>query len=250
MSWLVCTLLMMAGLCAYGQDMPASFPAKLTEAPVALPAGCSAALVAGLHDAMGTPSYRWLHREIASLKLGHAASQELQTAVSRQGTPGGGVLHEVVPVMTGLADAQSTYLCASFVAGQETGGDASRRGQVGSLVSVYNRMAVQTWRLENVLSSEAAAKSGQDAGRSASILQDRKQTGEDLVNAVTAEEKLLIDTDGPGGEKADWLRITCNERSRLLNELVTLTKGTAVDEFTVAGGLLQGFLGQPHKCIP
>ena len=189
------------------------------------------------------------------MKLGHTASQELQTAVSRQGTPGGSVLHEVVPVMTGLADAQSTYLCASFVAGQEIGGDASRRGQIGSLVSVYNRMALQTWRLENVLSSEAAAsaaaKSGrQDAGRGASILQDRKETGEDLVNAVTAVETLLIDTDGPGGEKADWLRITCSERSRLLDELQTLTKGTGVDEFTVAGSLLEDFLQKPHKCIP
>lgn len=252
---LACTLLMMAGLCAYAQDVPADFPAKLTESPAALPAGCSAALVAGLRDAVGTPSYRRLHREIASLKLGHTASQEFATAISRQGTPDGSVLHEVVPVMTGLADAQSKYLCASFIAGQEMGGEASRQGPIGSLVSVYNRMALQTWRLENVLSSEAAvrgaAKQGRkDAGSGASILEDRKQTGADLVNAVTTEETLLIDTEGPGGANADWLRITCPERKGLLSELLPLAKSAGVDEFTVAGGLLEGFLEKPHKCTP
>jgi hypothetical protein len=236
-----------------GQERPAGFPTKMTEAPSVLPVGCPAGLVEELREAAGTPDYRRLNGEIASMKLGHSASQKLQAALSQEGKAGGNLLRLVVPVMTALAEAQNIYLCASFLAGLDAVREKDRGEQDGLLVSVNNRMALQTWQLQNVLSSEAAGaqtgKATSQAGRTAAIFQDRKEAGSDLVRVVAREETLLIDTAGAGGAQADWLRITCGERSRLLSALLPLAKSSSADEFTVAASLLQDFLQRPHRCL-
>jgi hypothetical protein len=252
--WIAGAALIGAVFCAAdpvtAQDRPLGFPATLTSPPDRLPPGCSESLVAALNSTTGTDSYKSLHREVASLKLGHSATQELQTALNKHDKAGSDLRHEVILMMTGLTDAQNTYLCAAFVAGQQMDKDPERKAQAQSLVSVCNRMALQAWRLENVLSSEAAGakQDGSSVSASAAILDERKEAGADLVGAVAASERLTMAAEGGSAPNAKALRITCAERSRLLAELVALDRTQAVDEFTSAGALLEDFLRKPYRC--
>lgn len=239
---------------AEAQDLPAGFPERVTEAPAVPPVGCPAAMLDGLRAATGTAGYRSLHREIASLKLGHSASQEVQTALSRHGKAGEAA-HEIVLVMSGLADAQNTYLCASFVAGLGAADEKGERSQAQALISVYNRMALHAWQLANVLSTEAAraqrsgSAAADDGGSGiAAIMQDRKRAGSDLLDVMTAGALQVVDRDGASPGTPDRLRMTCGERDRLVSEVAPLAKSAAVDEFTIAAGLVQDFLKKPYRC--
>jgi hypothetical protein len=260
-------LIVAAGMCAaaggaWAQEQPAGFPAKLAEAPATLPEGCAAAVVAEVGRAQGTAAYRALHREVAALRLGHEASEELEAALGPHGSkdgkasadkghrpgskggnsPGGSAQHDVIQAMTGLTHAQNTYLCASFVEGQGGEGAEFVREQ---MLSVYNRMALEAWRLENsvVMATAGGAKGGDARGgadSAAAILEDRKRAGADLMEAVMRGEAQAID----GGR----VRMTCGERSGLLAELAAMTKSSSKDEFTTAAELLEDFLKQPYRC--
>jgi hypothetical protein len=237
-----CVLCAAAGLSA--QQPPAGFPAKLRDAPATLPDGCSAAILSELNRAAGTPIYRGVHREMAALGLGHEASQKLELALGQHGAAGTSVMHEMIQTMTGLNDAENMYLCASFVIGQGPDSEMERT-QREAFVSIYNRMALETWRLENTLTMHAAAGAKGDAARSAdsaaAILEDRRKTDTDLVETVTRGETHLID----GGS----LRMTCSDRARLVSESASLHHGAGSDEFTSAAGLLEDFLKSPYSCM-
>jgi hypothetical protein len=223
------------------QAGPAGFPASISDPPAKLPEGCPAAIVAELAKATGTPVYKSIHREIAALRLGHAASGKLKASVTlRKSTLNSATLHDVVQVMTGLDAAQSLYLCASFVVAQGSEDAAGSGAPIDRIlrtlmVPALNKMALETWRLENTVvmrneSAEAPSK----------ILDDRKQTDSDLLDAVKQSGALLVGRDS--------FQVNCEEKRMLQAELDTLAKSADADEFTSAAGVLGAFLEQPLAC--
>jgi hypothetical protein len=219
------------------QGGPAGFPASITDPPATLPKGCPAATVAALAQAAGTPAYKSVHREIAALRLGHAASERLQAAVTlRTNTLNSGTLHQVVQVMMGMDAAQNLYLCASFVVAQGGGDAAIDRILRAQMLPALNKMALQAWRLENtvVMRNEITAEPA------AVILGDRKQTDADLLDAVKQSGALLVGRDS--------FQVNCEEKRMLQSELDTLAKSTDADEFTSAAGVLGAFLERPVPC--
>jgi hypothetical protein len=236
----LCGAALLAVLCCAasmdGQGGPAGFPAKLTDPPASLPKDCPAATVAALAQAAGTPAYKSVHREIAALRLGHAASERLQAAVTlRTNTLNSGTLHQVVQVMTGMDAAQNMYLCASFVVAQG-GGDAAIDRVLRSMVAPLNKMALETWRLENTV----IMRNTEVAEPAAAILGDRKQTDAELLDAVKESGGLLAG--------ADSFQVTCGEKRGLETELAALSQSADKDEFTSAAGLLEAFLERPLPC--
>jgi len=186
--------------------------------------------------------------------LGHVASQQLRAAVTVSQQAQGSDMQQVTETLTGLTDAQNSYLCASFLLGAETGGDENRRLVRRTLISVFNRMALGTWQIKTQL-QKAAEGSTATQGKGqvkfaevlASILDDRKDAGGDLVNAITMSAMVTVVQSNPKIDKADAMDVTCGEHQALLDELQPLTTTSAVDEFTRAAALLEEFV-KGHKC--
>ncbi|HTV09088.1 MAG TPA: hypothetical protein VMD97_08620 [Candidatus Aquilonibacter sp.] len=216
---------------------PAGFPAKIGDPPQTMPDGCPTTTVAELAKTDGTPVYKSVHREIAALRFGHVASQKLQAAVSlRSNTMGGGSLHQVVQVMSGMDAAQRMYLCASFVVAQGGGDAAVDRILREQIVPVLNKMTLQAWRLENTV----VMRNSSAAEPPSAILEDRKQADVELLDAVKQTGAFLVGRDS--------LQVTCSEKHGLMAELTALSKSTEADEFTSAAQLLEVFLEQPLPC--
>jgi hypothetical protein len=72
------------------------------------------------------------------------------------------------------------------------------------------------------------------------ILDDRRQTDSDVLDAVKRSGALLV---GRGS-----FVVTCGEKRLLQTALAALAKSTDADEFTSAAGLLAAFLEQPLPC--
>jgi hypothetical protein len=195
-----------------------------------------------------------MNRDIEALELGHEASQQLRAAVAVSQQAQGSDMQQVTETLTGLTDAQNSYLCASFLLGAETGGDENRRLVRRTLISVFNRMALGTWQIKTQL-QKAAEGSTATQGKGqvkfaevlASILDDRKDAGGDLVNAITMSAMVTVVQSNPKIDKADAMDVTCGEHQALLDELQPLTTTSAVDEFTRAAALLEEFV-KGHKC--
>ena len=202
----------------------------------------------------GSKAYLYMNRDIEALELGHVASQQLRAAVTVSQQAQGSDMQQVTETLTGLTDAQNSYLCASFLLGAETGGDENRRLVRRTLISVFNRMALGTWQIKTQL-QKAAEGSTATQGKGqvkfaevlASILDDRKDAGGDLVNAITMSAMVTVVQSNPKIDKADAMDVTCGEHQALLDELQPLTTTSAVDEFTRAAALLEEFV-KGHKC--
>src|SRR5271154_6537221 len=100
---------------------PSYFPSNADAPPASLPPGCSAPLMVEIDTLKGTSAYRSMRREIAALNLGHTAAQQLQAAFKKQ--PQTSHIQQLVTLMTGLTDAENSYLCASFLIGREATDD-------------------------------------------------------------------------------------------------------------------------------
>jgi hypothetical protein len=115
-------------------------------------------------------------------------------------------------------------------------------------------MALGTWQIKTQL-QKAAEGSTATQGKGqvkfaevlASILDDRKDAGGDLVNAITMSAMVTVVQSNPKIDKADAMDVTCGEHQALLDELQPLTTTSAVDEFTRAAALLEEFV-KGHKC--
>jgi hypothetical protein len=105
-----------------------------------------------------------------------------------------------------------------------------------SVAPALVRMATEAGRLENSVVNATAAGGGEPA---AQILEERRQTGAELLDAVARSEAVAVE----GGR----LRMTCAERARLVAELAGWGKGGA-DEFTVAAGLMLESLKRVEWC--
>lgn len=80
------------------------------------------------------------------------------------------------------------------------------------------------------------------------ILEDRKDAGTDLQNAIVLTAFLTVDTSDKAAAKADTLSMSATERADLLKEVTTLASVTHVDEFSRGAKLLQEFLTKHTKC--
>ena len=238
----------------HSQKAPANFPPRVDAPPSLLPSGCLAARIANAQMLAGSKVYLHMNRDIEALELGHEASQQLRAAVAVSQQAQGSDMQQVTETLTGLTDAQNSYLCASFLLGAEAGGDENRRLVRGTLISVYNRMALGTWQIKTQL-QKAAEGSTATQGKGqvkfaealAAILDDRKDAGGDLVNAITMSAMVTAVQSDPKIDKADAIDVTCSERQALLDELLPLTTASAVDEFTKAATLYKTFFNS-HKC--
>jgi hypothetical protein len=138
--------------------------------------------------------------------------------------------------MTGMDKARDAYLCGAWVAGKDRGEtpvDAVMRELVGP---VFERMAGEVSRLENSLVTQTAGRPAEPAG---SILEERRKTDAELLDAVEKSEAAALD--------GDLLRITCVERGRLMAEIAVWSRAGR-DEFSVAAGLMQEFLRIHQRC--
>jgi hypothetical protein len=244
---------MFSPLC-HSQKAPSNFPPRVDAPPSLLPSGCPAALIASAQMLSGSKAYLSMNRDIEALDLGHTASQQLREAVTTSQEGQVSFTQSLTSTLTGLTDAQNNYLCASFLLGAEKGGDENRRLVRGTLITVYNRMALGTWQIKSELQKSAeshTATQGNDqvkfAEKLASILDDRKDAGGDLVNAITMSAMVVVYAGDPKVDKADTIDMTCSERQVLLDKLQPLSKATAVDEFTKAATLYEIFFNS-HKC--
>lgn len=247
------TVCLLSPLCQ-SQKAPSDFPTKVDAPPPFLPAGCIAARITNAQTLVGSKAYIFMNRDIEALELGHTASQQLQEAVTISKGDQVSFMQALTSTLTGLTDAQNNYLCASFLLGAETGGDENRRIVRRTLITVYNRMALGTWQIKTELekSAERPTASPHDdqvkfAKNLASILDDRKDAGTDLVNAITMSAMTAVYTGDPHATKTDIADVTCGERQALLDKLHPLATASAVDEFTRAAALLEEFF-QKHKC--
>lgn len=243
--------------CSNGTDEPNDFPANVYDPPASPPDGCSTVQIAQVDMLTGSEAYLFLRREVAAFKLGHTASQQILAALTEPANAHPTLFQEVVKVNTGLTDAKNTYLCASYILGRGTKGDEEYQVTNRMMITVYNRMALQTRQFREKLKAIAAdndetPKSSQLklAEVMSSLEQDRKAAGSDLVDATTMSAMLTIYTGDPNAPKADTLKISCIERQALLADLASLTKTTKVDEFTKNAGLLEDFFKMPYKCKP
>lgn len=242
--------------CSKGTEEPNDFPANVYDPPASPPDGCSTVQIAQIDMLTGSEPYLFLHREIAAFKLGHTASQQILTALTEPANAHPTLFQGVVKVNTGLTDAKNTYLCASYILGRGTKGDEEYQVTNRMMITVYNRMALQTRQFREKLKAMAGddetSKSSQLklAEVMTSLEQDRKVAGSDLVDATTMSAELTIYTGDPNAPKTDTLKISCIERQTLLADLASLTKATKVDEFTKNAGLLEDFLKMPYKCKP
>jgi hypothetical protein len=209
-------------------------------------------MIIEMQNLRGTNAYRSLRRDVAALKLGHAATRQLQAALAND--PKATPMHQMVSTMTGLTDAQNTYLCASFLLGQDTSKSEDDKTALSMMISVYNRIALGTWQLQEQLKKmaeddEASRKTSKvkTAEDLATLMQDRKEAASDLTDTITMSALKAIYTGDPNAAVADTLLVTCSERQTLLMEVAFLTKATDADEFTKNAGLLDTFL-KKHKC--
>lgn len=225
-------------VCAQDQAIGAHSTPPLP--PMTRPEGCPPAVVDQLDRAGGTAVYRSLHREIAALRLGHEASDKLQAALGAQAAAPGGdsagvARRQVVQVMTSMDKAHDEYLCGAFIA-SAGGGDPAVDGAVrNAVVPALQRMAAEVSRLENSVVSHTA---GNDAEPAEVILEERRQTGANLLDGVAQSQAAAVE--------GDVLRMSCAERARLIGELGGWSKGA--DEFTAAAGLMQEFLRRVQQC--
>jgi hypothetical protein len=238
----------------HSQKAPANFPPRVDGPPPLLPSGCPAAFVANAEMLSGSKAYLFMSRDIEALDLGHTASQQLREAVTTSQDAQVSFTQSLTSTLTGLTDTQNNYLCASFLLGSEKGGDENRRIIRRTLITVYNRMALGTWQIRSELQKAAESHTetqGNDqvkfAEKLASILDDRKEAGGDLVNAITMSAMVFVYAGDPKVDKADTVDMTCSERQILLDKLQPLAKATAVDEFTRAATLYETFFNS-HKC--
>lgn len=244
---------------ALGQNHvpPSIFPQTPTQPPASLPDGCSASLIANLGIVQGTDSYLFMRREIEALRLGHEASQELQAALKGSSDTTGNSaieMHQLVQLITGLTDAQNTYLCGSFLLGALPAKDDEHEVAKKMLISVLNRMALNTWMLDEQmqkiatdLQTSKANPTVETAEVISSLLENRKAAGTDLIDAAVMSGLLTIYTGDPNAKTTEYVAVSCSERDTLLGKLSPLSKEVAVDEFTRSAGLLFEFF-QGHKC--
>lgn len=249
----VVTVCLFSTLCQ-SQKAPADFPSKLDSPPPFLPAGCIAARILNAQALLGSKAYIFMNRDIEALELGHTASQQLEEAVTISKDDQNSFMLALTSTLTGLTDAQNNYLCASFLLGAEKGGDRNRLFVRKTLISVYNRMALETRETKTQIKKMAEQPTAPQeqvkfAERMASILDDRKEAGGNLVDATTMSALLAVYLGDPHATKTDIVDITCSERQVLLDKLHPIASASAVDEFTRAAGLLEEFF-QKHKCRP
>lgn len=243
--------------CSEGTEEPNDFPANVYDPPASPPDGCSTVQIGQIDMITGSEAYLFLIREVAAIKLGHTASQQILASFTEPGNAHPTLFQEVVRMTTGLTDAKNTYLCASYILGRGQKGDEEHQTTRRMLITVYNRMALQTRQFREKLKAMAGdddetSKSSQLklAEVMSSLEQDRKAVGSDLVDATTLSIMLTVYSGDLNAPKADTLRISCIERQSLLADLESLTKATKVDEFTKTAGLLEDFLKMPYKCKP
>ena len=235
-------------------NRPSIFPENVFDPPRFMPAGCSVARITQVNLVSGTKDYRSMNHDIEALNLGHTASQQVLAALATSKDTQLTDMQKAIRTMSGLTDAQNTYLCAAFLLGGEDADDENRKAAKGMLISVYNRMALGVWQLQNQLKT-AAQDTASPQGTSdlkfaeavATLLDDRKEAGSDLVNATTLAAMITIYTGDPQATKTDTVNVSCGERQVILGKLLPLAKARAVDEFTKNAGLLETFF-QKHKC--
>ncbi|HEY4010574.1 MAG TPA: hypothetical protein VGM11_10520 [Acidobacteriaceae bacterium] len=235
-------IIVLIGMCAvagrfWGQDQPAG--SRKTEPTGIRRPGCPASLTDQLDRGPGTPLYLSLHREVAALRLGHEASQKLQSALDVHGAASG-TQHQVIRVMTGMDQARDTYLCGAFVA-RGCGGNAALDAIIrGRIAPVLERMAAEVSRLENsVLTRSAGGRPDAAADSPREILEERRKAGAELMDAMTKNEVAMMSEESRG--------LTCAERNRLLTELTGVRSGAA-DEFTAAAALMMQTLRGTMAC--
>ena len=224
---------------------------SLSEPPATAPNGCSMMQVAMLKAQTGDNSYLLLKREVASLQQARlAAAQVIQASAEVRKANG------LIEALASFDQGKEGFECASFVIGYP---DARLSGENQAMaqnvmVSVYNRLALQTREIRDFFVSlakaEESANSVSQVGASediAAIMKRHNDATSDLVDALSFSFMQTVDTNEKAA-KADTLLITCNERADLLRDLAPLTLHPQSNEFDKYAGFLQTLLQKPYKC--
>jgi len=238
---------------AQTQEELSVLPSGTYDAPAVAPAECPASLVVLSEQTSGSESYVRLKRLLTAMELGHDASALMMTAlrIPSSDSVGGALLQ----INMQLSSAVNKYLCASFLTGKiKTGeADSSDSTAVSTFISVFNRMALETIQLRSQMKAMAQDTENGQQGMSVSVadgfsktLQDRKEAGGDLQNAILLTALLTVDGSDKTATKTDTLSMSTAERADLLKQVTALGSATPVDEFTRNAVLLQEFLTK-HK---
>jgi hypothetical protein len=240
-------------VCAQTAEELSVLPSKADEAPAVAPAECPASLVIASVQSSGSESYVRMSRLLTAMELGHNASAQWLASLrpSSSDSVGAALLH----VNMQLSSALNNYLCASFLTGKMNTGEAgsSEEIMVRTLTSVFNRMALETIQLRVQMKAAAqGAENGQQglsvstADELSKTLQDRKDAGTDLQNAIMLAAFMTVDTSDKTATKTDMVSMSAKERADLLKRVTALASAAPVDEFTRGAKLLQEFLtGHP-----
>jgi hypothetical protein len=247
----VCLLFVALTVCAQTTEELSVVPSKVDEAPAVAPAECPASVVVVAEQTSGSESYVRLKRLLNAMEFGHDGSAQLLSALrapSSSNSVGAAWLH----INMQLSSALNNYLCASFLTGKIKTGSSDELA-IHTFISVFNRMALETIQLRAQMKAAAQEADNGQQGMSVSLadgvsktLQERKEVGTDLQNAILLTALMTVDTSDKTATKTDTLSMTAKERTDLLKQVTTLASVTPVDEFSRGAKLLQEFLTN-HK---
>ncbi len=148
-------------------------------------------------------------------------------------------------MLSGLDDSENDYLCASSKIGQYKTTDDDAPVVRSSLITVFNRMYLETTDLQDGLREEIEkvergenVSSVQSTERRAAILADRKQADDDLMNAMEISAMLAMDWSRPQDAAVKYVDMDCTRYGLVLGQAVSLTREKGIDEFTKDSSLI------------
>jgi hypothetical protein len=251
----VCLLVVALRVCAQTAEELSVLPSKPDEAPAVVPAECSASLLVDAEQTAGSESYVRLKRLLTAMEFGHDGSAQLLTALrapSSSNSVGAAWLH----INMELSSALNKYLCASFLTSKIKTGEAGSNDEIAihTFISVFNRLALETIQLRAQMKAAAQEADNGQQGMSVSMadafsktLQDRKDVGTDLQNAIVLTALITVDTSDKTATTTDTLSMTAKERADLLKQVTALASAAPVDEFSRGAKILQEFLTNHTK---
>ncbi len=208
--------------------------------------------VSMLQAQVGTSSYLLLKREVASLRYARLAADQVIEATAAVKKANG-----LTEALTSFDQSKELFECASFVMGHPDDrlNDQNQAMARSLVVSVYNRLALQSEEVRDFFVSlakaEEASRPVSQANASqeiAAIMKRHTDATSDLVDALSFTFLQTIDSHDKTAVKADTLLITCRERDDLLDDLAPLTVDTQRNEFSKYSAFLQSLLRKPYKC--
>jgi len=241
---------------AAGAFSHASHAPRPDQPPRVAPPYCEINLM-GLGNVSGSQAYVRLRYEVEALTAAQESLAGMDAALrdldgSTSPTMG------LAGMITGMNQAHDSLTCAAYIVGQYrpvTEDDETTRA---ILISVFNReancvsdsLAHGKELLLRSASQQSNATKLKDAERISARTASQNQAATDLLEITTFSLLRAVDTSDAHAKRAEYLAMSCGERSDLLTRSVALAnanKGGEKSAYTTPATFIQKVLTE-HKC--